>query len=117
MTKILSVIALLGLMSSAFADHGNHPRRGRRAVAVVAGKKAQAIYEALQVEEVTKSRRNFSLEIKNVAPLRCVKATKKADTAVVKYRCALKGQKKRTRRGQRRGHRRGRGGNGHTHGA
>ncbi|MBT3586466.1 MAG: hypothetical protein HN509_16280 [Halobacteriovoraceae bacterium] len=110
MKNLLSIIAVLALVSTAFGHEGKHPRRpGQRkaAVVVVKGKRAQAIYTALETEEVTRNRPNFSVEVKRVAGLRCFKATKKADTAVTKYRCALRGKK--LGRGGRggRGHRRG----------
>lgn len=106
MKKLFAIIAVLTLTSTVFAHEGKHPRPGKKkpAVTVVKGKRAMAIYNALDAEVVTKNRPKFSADIKKVASLRCAKLTKKADTTVVKYRCALKG-KKMGRRGQgRRGH-------------
>ena len=113
MKKMLTIIALLGLSATAFA-HGGGQRRGMRpghhgkfAKAVVKGPKAQAIFEALNADIISKDRPNFSVEVKKVGSLRCAQLTKKADTTVVKYRCALKGGKKGPRWGRRHGRRHG----------
>ncbi len=108
MKKLLTILAVLTLTSTVFAHEGKHPRRpnqGKKkmSVTVVKGKRAAAIFNALDADVITKDRPKFSADIKKVASLRCAKLTKKADTTVVKYRCALKGKKK-MRRGGRRGH-------------
>jgi hypothetical protein len=115
MKKLLTIVTLLGLTSSVFA----HPGMGRGmrpghhgkkfAKVVVKGQKAQVIFEALDADIVTKDRPKFTAEIKKVGSLRCAQLTKKEDTTVVKYRCALKGKKGprgHHRRGGRRGMRR-----------
>lgn len=119
MKKLLTILAVLTLTSTVFAHEGKHPRRpnqGKKkpAVTVVMGKKAMAIYNALDAEVVTKDRPKFSADIKKVASLRCAKLTKKEDTTVVKYRCALKGKRIGRDNGRRgRNGRGGRGGRGH----
>ena len=106
MKTLLTVLAVLTLTSTAVAHEGKHPRPGKRKVGitVVKGKRAAKIFNALDADVVTKDRPKFSADIKRVATLRCAKLTKKADTTVVKYRCALKGKKVRPGRpGNRRG--------------
>lgn len=106
MKKLLTVLAALTLSSTAMAHEGKHPRPGKKKVGVVVikGKRAAALYNALDADVVTKNRPKFSADIKKVSTLRCAKLTKKADTTVVKFRCAMKGKKmKPGRRGQRRG--------------
>ncbi|MBK26781.1 MAG: hypothetical protein CME70_22460 [Halobacteriovorax sp.] len=95
MKKLLTILAVLTLTSTSFAHEGKHPRPGKKkgVVAVVKGKRAMTIYNALDADVITKDRPKFSADIKKVAGLRCAKLTKKADTAVVKYRCALRGKK------------------------
>lgn len=109
MKKLLTILAVLTLTSTVFAHEGKHPRRGqgkkKMSVTVVKGKRAMVIFNALDADVITKDRPKFSADIKKVASLRCAKLTKKADTTVVKYRCALKGKKM--------GRGNGRGGRGH----
>ncbi|MFT6071033.1 MAG: hypothetical protein ACJAT2_002733 [Bacteriovoracaceae bacterium] len=118
MKKLFTILAVLTLTSTVFASEDKHPRRPnqgkKKSVTVVKGKRAMAIYNALDAEVVTKDRPKFSADVKKVASLRCAKLTKKEDTTVVKYRCALRG-KKMTRDHGRRGRngRGGRGGRGH----
>jgi hypothetical protein len=115
MKKLLTAIALLALTATSFAHEGHRPTRpGQRKLAkvVVKGKRAAAIFKALDAEVVTRNARRFSLDVKKVAGLKCFKATKKANTKVTKYRCALRGlkvKKPNGRRGQRRGQGRGQG--------
>ena len=126
MKTILTILAVLTFTSAAMAHDGQNPRHPRRpgqrkmSVTVVKGKKAQAIFEALDADVVTVNRPKFSVDAKKVAGLKCVKATKKDDTSVTKFRCALKGKSARAgRRGQRHPRRGGRGnghGRGHDHG-
>ncbi|MBT7610879.1 MAG: hypothetical protein HN576_14045 [Bacteriovoracaceae bacterium] len=111
MKKLLTAIALLALTATSFANEGQRPTRpGQRkaTTVVVKGKRAAAIFNALDVEVVTRNAHRFSLDVKKVAGLKCFKATKKTDTKVSKYRCALRGLKVKKPQG-RRGHgRRGR---------
>ncbi len=111
MKRLLTIVALLGLTSVAFAaPHHGGGRRGMRpghhgkkfAKVVVKGQKAQAIFEALNAEILIKDRPHFTVEVKKVGSLRCAQLTKKEDTSVVKYRCVLRGK-----RGPRGHHRRG----------
>jgi hypothetical protein len=109
MKKLLTAIALLALTATSFAHEDQRQRRpGQRkaTTVVVKGKRAAAIFKALDAEVVTRNAPRFSLDVKKVAGLRCFKATKKADTKVSKYRCAMRGLKKRPhgRRGNGRGH-------------
>lgn len=106
MKKLLTILAVLTLTSTSFAHEGKHPRPGKKkaTTVVVKGKRAKAIYNALDADVITKNRPKFSADIKKVAGLRCAKLTKKADTKVVKFRCAVKGKKlKPGRRNGRRG--------------
>ena len=106
MKKLLTILAVLTLTSMSFASQTvqKHPTKKKMSKTVVKGKKAKAIYYALDSDVETKNRKKFSADIKKVGSLRCVKLTKKEDTSVVKFRCALKGKK--GKRGQRRrGHR------------
>lgn len=104
MKNLLVILAVLTLSSAASAHEAKRPGKKKIGVTVVKGKRAAAIYNALDADVVTKNRPKFSADIKKVATLRCAKLTKKADTTVVKFRCALKGKKvKPGRRGGRRG--------------
>jgi len=108
MKKLLTILAVLTLTSMSFASQTvqKHPAKKKMSKTVVKGKKAKRIYMALDSDIETKNRQKFSADIKKVGPLRCVKLTKKEDTSVVKFRCALKGKKgKKGQRRQRRGHR------------
>ena len=106
MKKLLTILAVLTLTSTSFAHEGKHPRPGKKkvSVTVVKGKRAAAIYNALNADVVTKDRPKFSADIKKVASLRCAKLTEKADTTVVKFRCALAGKKMKPGRRGGRGH-------------
>jgi hypothetical protein len=107
MKKMISIVVLSLLTLNTFAhnparQNQTTPKKMKRVV--VMGKKAKAIYMALDAEEVTKNGKNFTRDVKKVGPLKCVKAIKKADTSKVKFKCILKGKKKNRRAGrQRRG--------------
>lgn len=103
MKKLITLITLLTLSSMAFAEVGkvDHQRGKKGKKTIVKGEKAKTIFEALNVEVVTKDRAAFTVDVKKVASLRCVKKIKKSDTAVVKYMCSLKGKKLRGQRGNR----------------
>lgn len=103
---MISIVALTFLTLTTFAHNPaaqsqRTPKKMKRVV--VKGKKAKAIYMALDAEEITKTGGKFTREIKKVGPLKCVKAIKKANTSKVKFKCILKGKKKNRRAGGRRG--------------
>jgi hypothetical protein len=100
MKKILITLAVFAFASSAFAHNPRNPRPGQRkkSVTVVHGKRALAIFTALDAEVVTVNRPRASVDMKKVAGLRCAKITKKA-TSKIKFRCVLKGKKPLRRRG------------------
>jgi hypothetical protein len=105
MKKLLAVITLVSL-STAFASESHRLTRvGQRKLTkvVVKGKRAAAIFKALDTEVLTRNAPRFSLDVKKVAGLKCFKATKKADSKVTKFRCVLKGLKAKRSHG-RRGH-------------
>ena len=119
MKKILGLLLVAGFVSAAFA-HPGHPhkrkahRKGKKAVVVVRGEKAKAIYEALNAEATTVTIRNKKFDKKSVSSLKCLqKLDQKAKGP--KFRCVLKGKKpgKGVRRGNRGHHRRGHGRRGH----
>lgn len=109
MKSLITLIAMVALTSSAFAHGPSQGRRGwqkpawkqghrrparRLSVTVVRAKKAQALFEALDVETKTVQRPRAVAEIKKVGGLRCAKITRKIDSDKVRYRCALRGKKK-----------------------
>lgn len=98
MKKLLVAVTLLALSSVSVAGtiSGNGEGRlsfGTIGKVAVYGEKAEAIYEALETEVVTSDAQNFTLDTKRVNRLACVKVIKKAETEVVKYRCAMVGKK------------------------
>lgn len=108
MKKALAVLMLLSFsLSSAFATINDHHHRSHRMdkkrTVLVKGKKARDIYEALsQTEITTRDTHKYTLDIKKVGALGCVKMTNKADTSKVEYRCGLKGKTLRFRHDHRR---------------
>ncbi|OUR97833.1 hypothetical protein A9Q84_06440 [Halobacteriovorax marinus] len=106
MKKMITILALSVMTLTTFAhnpaaQNQSAPKKMKKVV--VKGKKAKAIYMALEVEEITKTGGKFTREIKKVGALRCVKAIKKANTSKVKFKCILKGKKKTRRAGGQRG--------------
>ncbi len=124
MKSLITLVTLLTLSSTVLAhnpERSNHSRRmGMKKMAIVKGEKALKIFEAIDTEVETKDSPLFTIDVKKVASLKCVKRIKKSDTSVVKYRCSLKGNKFKRPNGPRRGrghHDRGRGRNhGRRHG-
>jgi hypothetical protein len=107
MKKMITIAALALMTLTTFAhtpaqQNQAKPKKKMKTV-VVKGKKAKAIYMALDAEEITKNGGKFTRDIKKVGPLKCVKATKKANTSKVKFKCILKGKKKARRAGRRGG--------------
>ncbi len=104
MKKMITIVSLALMTITTFADNPasqNHRTPKKMKKVVVKGKKAKAIYMALDAEEVTKNGGKFTRDVKKVGPLKCVKAIKKADTSKVKFKCILKGKKKNRRAGGR----------------
>ena len=97
MRSILTIITLLALSSTTFAHGGKKPHKLNKKMAkvVIKGKKAMALYEALEADIETKDRPKFTADVKKVASLRCAKLISKEDTSVEKYRCTMKGKKMR----------------------
>lgn len=104
--KNLIVVAIVALFATSAMAHGrrhhrHHGPKRKMSKTIVVGKKAQAIFEALTAEVKEVDRPKFSVEVKKVASLRCAKRTKKEDTSIVKFRCALAAKKAPGRRGPR----------------
>ncbi len=126
MKSLITLVTLLTLSSTVFAHSPERPNNSRRMgmkmkkVSIVKGEKALKIFEAIEAEVETKDSPLFTIDVKKIASLKCVKRIKKSDTSVVKYRCSLKGDKLKRPHGPRRGrghHDRGRGRNhGRRHG-
>ena len=94
MKKLFATGLFLGLLSPAFAEEKpdkKHPPKKKPGISVVAvgGDRAQAIFDALDVEAESKSNEKGTVDIKAVGGLKCLHFVGEEKEG---YRCFLKGR-------------------------